>query len=391
MSEAEKHSIVVAVSGGFDPVHIGHVRMFEEAKKYGDRLVVILNNDNWLKKKKKIVFMPEDQRKELIQAFECVDEVVLTGHVPDPVDMSVGAELRQIKPDIFANGGDRINDNTPEVAVCKEIGCKMIFQVGRGGKIQSSSWILADYMKNHNVTSNQRYLLKNMEDERKFDFNNLFIFEVANNHQGSRVHGLRIVNMMADIAGRLGVRGAIKLQFRDLDTFIHPDHRESNENKHIPRFLSTRLGDDEFQSIVSEAKRRNLVTITTPFDEPSVDKIARMGLEVIKIGSCSAHDWPLLERAAESGKPVICSTGGLTIKEIDNIVSFFEHRGVHFALMHCVAMYPTPNQKLHLNQIEAMRNRYPGITIGFSTHEDPSNMNAVRVAYAKGARIFENM
>ena len=208
---------------------------------------------------------------------------------------------------------------------------------------------------------------------QKFDFKNLFIFEMANNHQGSVEHGLRIIRAMADIAGRHGVRGAIKLQFRELETFIHPAHHESKDNKHIPRFLSTRLSEEEFRTLVEETKRKNLVTIATPFDEASVDKIERLGIEVVKIGSCSAEDWPLLERVAETGKPVICSTGGLTLKRIDKIVSFFQHRGVHFALMHCVAVYPAPNSILHLNQIVVMRIRYPGITIGFSTHEDPKN------------------
>ena len=228
-----------------------------------------------------------------------------------------------------------------------------------------------------------------LNGNQKFDFNDLFIFEMANNHQGLKEHGLKIINAMADIADRQGVRAAVKLQFRDLDTFIHPDWRESKDNKHIPRFLSTRLTDEEFGALVEETKRRGMVSICTPFDEPSVDRIERLGIEVVKIGSCSAHDWPLLERVAAAGKPVICSTGGLTVRDIDKIVSFFQKRAVHFALMHCVAMYPAPNNKLHLNQIEIMRTRYPGITIGFSTHEDPSNMNAIRVAYAKGALIFE--
>lgn len=140
-----KRPIVVAVSGGFDPVHIGHVRLFQEAKKLGDELVVILNNDNWLRKKKRHVFMPEQERKEVLEALRAVDRVVLTSHGENPEDMSVAAELAELKPDIFANGGDRFADNVPEVAVCKHIGCKMVFQVGRGGKVQSSSWLLANY------------------------------------------------------------------------------------------------------------------------------------------------------------------------------------------------------------------------------------------------------
>ena len=377
---SERKPVVVAVSGGFDPVHIGHIELFREARKLGDKLVVILNNDNWLKKKKGAVFMPQAERKAVIEALESVDQVICTKHAPDPADMSVSQELREFKPDIYANGGDRFQDNVPEVAVCREIGCRMVF--GVGAKVQSSSWLLGKYVKEMNGRLNG-------VRQRKFDFGDLFIFEMANNHQGAREHGLKIINAMADIAARHEIRAAIKLQFRDLDTFIHPDYRDAKDNKHIPRFLSTRLLDEEFAGLVQETKRRGLISICTPFDEPSVDKIERLGIEVIKIGSCSAHDWPLLERVAMTGKPVICSTGGLSIHDIDKIVSFFQKRAVHFALMHCVATYPTPNNKLHLNQIEIMRKRYPGVVIGFSTHEDPSNLTAVRVAYAKGARIFE--
>lgn len=143
MSENEKlKPKTVAVSGGFDPVHIGHVRMFEEARALGDRLVVIVNNDHWLRKKKGYAFMPQDERAEIIRAFRAVDEVMLTFHGENPADMSVCAELRALKPDVFANGGDRKLDNVPEVAVCTEIGCEMAWNVGAGGKVQSSSWLV---------------------------------------------------------------------------------------------------------------------------------------------------------------------------------------------------------------------------------------------------------
>lgn len=138
--------VTVAVSGGFDPVHVGHVRMFEAARKLGDELVVILNNDNWLRKKKRHVFMPEAERREVIAAFRAVDRVVLTSHKENPEDMSVAEDLKKLKPDVFANGGDRFADNVPEVAVCKKIGCKMVFRVGRGGKVQSSSWLLNNFV-----------------------------------------------------------------------------------------------------------------------------------------------------------------------------------------------------------------------------------------------------
>ena len=138
----------VMVSGGFDPVHVGHLRMFEEAKKLGDRLIVVINNDNWLHAKKSYNFMEEGDRKELIQAFECVDEAVLTKHDPNCTDMSVCQALEELRPDVFANGGDRKSHNTPEDSVCAEINCKMVFGIG-GGKVQSSSWLLRDYLHKH--------------------------------------------------------------------------------------------------------------------------------------------------------------------------------------------------------------------------------------------------
>ena len=146
-TKKNKKEIIVAVSGGFDPLHIGHVRMFKEARKLGDKLIVILNNDNWLKLKKGHAFMPEKERKELIEAIKNVDGVILTSHRPDTKDMSVCKELLFLRPDIFANGGDRCKHNIPEVEACGTIGCKMVFNVGEGGKVQSSSWLLKNYSK----------------------------------------------------------------------------------------------------------------------------------------------------------------------------------------------------------------------------------------------------
>jgi D-beta-D-heptose 7-phosphate kinase/D-beta-D-heptose 1-phosphate adenosyltransferase len=139
-----KMPIIVAVSGGFDPIHIGHVRMFQEAKKLGDELVVILNNDNWLTDKKGAPFMSEEERKEIIEAIEVVDRVVLTEHTPGDTDRSVCHMLRKMKPHIFANGGDRKPDGdpVPEVDLCKEMGIDLVYNIGAGGKIQSSSWLI---------------------------------------------------------------------------------------------------------------------------------------------------------------------------------------------------------------------------------------------------------
>src|SRR3989344_4066510 len=103
MSQKTAKKTVVVVSGGFDPIHAGHIQMLKEARKLGDSLVVILNNDNWLKKRKIHILMPEKERKAIIEAIAGVDEVVFTSHSRNPKDMSVSKEILKIKPDIFAN------------------------------------------------------------------------------------------------------------------------------------------------------------------------------------------------------------------------------------------------------------------------------------------------
>ena len=137
----------VAISGGFDPLHIGHVRLINSAKELGDKLIVIINNDNWLKRKKGYIFMSEYDRAEIISNLKAVDEVILTSHARNADDMSVCDEIKKIKPDIFANGGDRKKDNTPEYALCKEMSIEMVFSVG-GDKIRSSSELVEKTQKN---------------------------------------------------------------------------------------------------------------------------------------------------------------------------------------------------------------------------------------------------
>lgn len=140
MPKKSKKPIVVAVSGGFDPLHIGHVRMFEEAKKLGDKLIVIINCDDWLVRKKGFAFMSEKERAEIIKSLKPVDDV----YIHHSKDHHVNGALKKIHPDIFANGGDRKNtEDIPEAKVCEKLGIKMVFNVGKGGKIQSSSWLTA--------------------------------------------------------------------------------------------------------------------------------------------------------------------------------------------------------------------------------------------------------
>src|SRR3989344_168793 len=148
-------SVVVAVSGGFDPIHPGHIRLFKEAKALGDKLIVILNNDLWLQKKKRFNFMSEKERKEVIEAIKYVDEVIISRHnnPSTPEEMGVSKELALIHPDIFANGGDRDKKNSTDpksslywdIKTCKKLGINMIFNVGKNGKIRSSSELLEKY------------------------------------------------------------------------------------------------------------------------------------------------------------------------------------------------------------------------------------------------------
>lgn len=123
----------IAISGGFDPVHIGHIRYIQEAAKYGE-VTVILNSDSWLRRKKKFIFMPWEQRAEILRAIRGVKHVVIA----QDEDGTVCTTLRLLYPDYFAKGGDRTMDNTPEQALCHELGIKLLWNVG-GGKIASSS------------------------------------------------------------------------------------------------------------------------------------------------------------------------------------------------------------------------------------------------------------
>jgi len=139
---------VVAVSGGFDPIHIGHIRLIQDAAKLGDYLVVIINNDNWLKSKKGYSFMTEIDRREIILAIKGVKAILITNHKVDDKDPSVCNALKDLKPDIFCNGGDRKKGNIPEYDLCKKLGIKMVFNVGYGGKVRSSSELVNNYEKN---------------------------------------------------------------------------------------------------------------------------------------------------------------------------------------------------------------------------------------------------
>ena len=224
---------------------------------------------------------------------------------------------------------------------------------------------------------------------KSISFEKLFVFEMANNHMGDVEHGLRIIRELDKVRRDFAFTCAIKLQYRDLDTFIHPDYKNNYEFKYIKRFSETRLGDKEFLQLKEEAERLGFLSMCTPFNENSVDKIVNHKFDIIKIASCSFTDWLLLEKIAVTDHPIIASTAGASLDDIDRVVVFFEHRRKKMALMHCVGEYPAREEHLNLNQIELFRQRYPNVTIGYSAHESPDNFAAIKLAIGKGAEVFE--
>jgi cytidyltransferase-like protein len=139
--EENQRRKTVMVSGGFDPVHIGHIRMIREAAQYGD-VIVVANSDDWLFRKKGFVFMEFDQRAEILASIKGV--VKVSG--VDDVDGTVCNAIRTHKPDFFANGGDRKKHNTPEQVVCDELGVEMLWGIGGNDKANSSS-VLVERVK----------------------------------------------------------------------------------------------------------------------------------------------------------------------------------------------------------------------------------------------------
>jgi len=132
-----RNNKTILVSGGFDPPHIGHVRMFKEAALWGD-VIVAINSDEWLMRKKGYVFMPWEERAEIISEFA---SVAIVTHFDDSDDTACAA-IRKFRPSAFANGGDRKKENTPEMDVCDELGVQMLWGIGGKDKPQSSSWLV---------------------------------------------------------------------------------------------------------------------------------------------------------------------------------------------------------------------------------------------------------
>jgi sialic acid synthase SpsE len=220
-------------------------------------------------------------------------------------------------------------------------------------------------------------------------FNELLVLELANNHLGKLERGLKIIQDFGRVVRYNGVKAAIKLQFRDVDTFIHKDFRHRTDIRYVKKTIDTRLTAEEYGVLVEAIRQSSCLRMATPFDEASVDLCQALNIDINKIASSDLNDWVLIEKIAKIRKPVIASTGGSTIKDVDDLVKFFDNRSIPLALNHCVSLYPTEDRDLNMNQIDYLIHRYPGHVIGFSTHEYRDWTYSMVIAWAKGARTFE--
>ena len=135
----------IMVSGGFDPVHIGHIKMIEDAAKWGS-VIVVINSDEWLMRKKGYIFMPWKERAHIMGNIKGVSVVTAV----DDTDGTICRALEYHGPDAFANGGDRKKENTPEMDLCEELGIQMLWGIGGKDKPQSSSWLVNKAMEQLN-------------------------------------------------------------------------------------------------------------------------------------------------------------------------------------------------------------------------------------------------
>jgi sialic acid synthase SpsE len=223
-------------------------------------------------------------------------------------------------------------------------------------------------------------------------FNDLFVLEMTNNHLGSVERGLQIIKEFARVVRYNNVKAAIKLQFRDVDNFIHKDFKDRQDIRYIKRTMETQLSNEDYAILVKAIVESGCIPMATPFDEKSVDLCCSFNMPIIKVASADSNDWFLLEKIASTRKPTIVSVAGLSVKDTDDLVKFFKNRGIPLAINHCVAAYPTQAFEMELNQVDYFKNRYTDNIIGLSTHESHDTndyINCMFVAVAKGVRLFE--
>jgi len=215
-----------------------------------------------------------------------------------------------------------------------------------------------------------------------------YIFEMANNHQGSVSHAKLIIDEFSKVAKDSNINAGIKFQFRQLDTFIHPSYQQS-DLKFVKRFNSTRLDKDQFSEVIEYARSKDLKIIATPFDNESIPWLSDLNVDIVKIASCSCDDWTLLKEVATINKKIIISTAGVDISHLKKVHNLFEKNQRDFAFMHCVGEYPTPPSTADMLRITRLQEQFPHNEIGFSTHESPLEKSLAPTAVAMGCTIIE--
>lgn len=220
-----------------------------------------------------------------------------------------------------------------------------------------------------------------------------FILDLANNHFGDLAHAKSTIRQMRKALDEVDVECeiSIKLQFRNLDSYIHPEFKGRVDLHYIKRFSETRLEQEEFQEIVHEIHENGFLAAATPFDEDSVELLHRFGVDKAKVASASSSDSKLVKAITQLGLPTVASTGGLRMPQVNNLVRMLRSHlpASKVTLMHCVSVYPSPSAILNLKQIENFRESYPEISVGWSTHENPEDLRPSALALSLGANVFE--
>ena len=219
----------------------------------------------------------------------------------------------------------------------------------------------------------------------------LIVLEMANNHQGDLQHAKKIINEFSKFVDKYKetFSFAMKFQYRDLDSFIHPNFKNS-DLKFVQRFETTKLSDDEFLELKNYCTNKGFISMCTPFDETSVKKVIDHEYDILKIASASFDDWPLLTEIVKH-KPnnLIASVGGADFDKIKRFYSFMTNNNINFAINYCVSLYPSTDEDLNLSFISKLKSEFTDIRIGFSTHENPSVVKTAGLALHAGATIFE--
>ena len=221
----------------------------------------------------------------------------------------------------------------------------------------------------------------------------LIILEMANNHMGDLSHGKKIILEFNKLTKnyKKKINFAFKFQYRDSETFIH-DSFKNSDHKGVKRFETTFFSYKQWKNLISFAGKYYDL-ICTPFDEVSVKKVFKEKFKYLKIASCSATDWPLLEEISnfhkKKKKKIIASLAGLESNEISKVISFFKNRNIDTKFLYCVGKYPTKYNELNLSFFKYLKDRYGEVIQGFSSHEEPNSYITPILAYGTGVRIFE--